>query len=314
MIDGEILIWGEFPPNTNTGVSVSNQTVLIFLNLENIFPIVIEEYSWNKKNLTKLFHYLNIYVKLFRIVCKKKIKIFYFTLPLSVYGGLKFLTFLPVVKILSPKTILKAHIHRGDFKFFINKNSLNRFIVRCCFRFIDEIIVLSEPFLRDVLNFSKSMKVSVLHNTSSVEYLQKRSYPEYRREFVCVSNYIKSKGIKELVECFRYEELKDARLSIYGHPYDELYFNKLKLLAPENVSLFGPVGRDDVSQVLDGSDCLIMPSWNEGQPIIVIEAMSLGIPIIATKVGDIPDMLGRRIPIPGAATKYGISVSKYSCI
>jgi len=293
MLNGDILIWGEFPPNTHTGVSISNQTVLNHLHAENIFPIIIEEYSWNKKNFRKIFHYLNLYCKLFRIICRKRIKIFYFTLPLSVLGELKFLVILPIVKLLSPKTILKAHIHRGDFKVFINKNIMNRLIVRCCFRFIDEIIVLSEFFIQDVLSFYNRIEVSVLHNTSFVESKSESPYRDYNKSFICVSNYIRSKGLQELVECFRSKTLKDHKLTIYGHLYDKSFYKILKSSAPENISLNGPLSRDDYSLVLCQSDCLIMSSWNEGQPLVIIEAMSLGIPVIATNVGDIPDMLGK---------------------
>ncbi|KPK84755.1 MAG: hypothetical protein AMS27_09120 [Bacteroides sp. SM23_62_1] len=311
MLAGNILIWGEFPPNTHTGVSISNQTVLHFLQSENISPIIIEEYSWNKKNIGKVFHFLRLYLKVIRIICKKKIKIFYFTLPLSVSGGFKFLAILPVIKLLSSKTVLKAHIHRGDFKDFVNKNTLNRIIVRCSFRFIDEIVVLSQAFLQDVLNFSTKLKVTVLHNTSLVESFTQRPFKEHRKEFICISNYIKSKGIYELIECFRFVELQDIRLSVYGHFYDKLFYNKLKLSAPVNVSLNGPLGRDDFWKVLNQSDCLIMPSWNEGQPIIIIEAMSLGIPVIATEIGDIPDMFGEKYKF---LAKPGDIDSLFQCI
>ena len=291
MIDGEILIWGEFLPNTHSGISVSNQTLLYNLHLENLFPIQIEEYSWNKKNFKKLLHYLQIYFKLYKTICQKNIRIFYFSLPLSVLGGLKFLIVLPIIKILSKKTIIKAHIHRGDFKVFTNKKKLNRLIVRISFWFIDEIIVLSPLFQQDVVNFSKKKKVWVLHNTSSVESSQKRVARSYKREFICISNYIKSKGIQKLVECFRFDALKNFKLTIYGQPYDERFFNRLKLSATQNVSIKGPLGRNDIFDKLNKFDCLIMPSWNEGQPIVIIEAMSMAIPIIATNVGDIPSLL-----------------------
>ena len=292
MIDGEILIWGEFLPNTHSGISVSNQTLLYFLHSENIFPIKIEEYSWNKKNFTKLLHYLQIYFKLYKTIYRKNIRIFYFSLPLSVLGGIKFLIVLPIIKILSKKTIIKAHIHRGDFKVFTNKNNLNRLITRCGFWFIDEIIVLSPLFQQDIINFSKKMKVRVLHNTSSVESSQKKMARTYKREFICISNYIKSKGIQELVECFGFDALKNCNLTIYGQPYDEKFLNRLKLSATQNVSLKGLLGRNDIFGKLNKFDCLIMPSWNEGQPIVIIEAMSMAVPVIATNVGDIPSLLG----------------------
>jgi glycosyltransferase involved in cell wall biosynthesis len=292
MTDGEILIWGEFLPTTHTGISVSNQILLHYLHSEHISPIQIEEYSWNKKNYKKLLHYFHLYCKVFKTICQNKIRIFYFTLPQSVLGGIKFLLILPVIKIISKKTIVKAHIHRGDFKDFIYKNKLNRLITKFDFWFIDEVIVLSPRFQKDVEEFSKKVKVRVLHNTSSFESSQTRVDRTYENEFICISNYIKSKGIQELVDCFRSEALKDCKLTIFGQPYDEKFYNRLRLLATQNVSIRGPLGRNDIYEELRRFNCLIMPSWNEGQPIVIIEAMSMAIPVIATNVGDIPYMLG----------------------
>lgn len=52
------------------------------------------------------------------------------------------------------------------------------------------------------------------------------------------------------------------------------------------------MSRQDFVDTLQQFDCLILPSWNEGQPIIILEAMSLSIAVIATRVGDVPNILG----------------------
>ena len=43
-------------------------------------------------------------------------------------------------------------------------------------------------------------------------------------------------------------------------------------------------------------DCLILPSFNEGLPLVLIECLSIGIPFITTKVGAIEDLLIKNYP------------------
>ena len=43
---------------------------------------------------------------------------------------------------------------------------------------------------------------------------------------------------------------------------------------------------------LASSKCLILPSYGEGYPLVILESLSQGIPVLATDVGGIPDLLG----------------------
>jgi glycosyltransferase involved in cell wall biosynthesis len=56
---------------------------------------------------------------------------------------------------------------------------------------------------------------------------------------------------------------------------------------------------------MQGLDVFVMPSFTEGTPNSIVEAMASGLPIIATDVGGIPDMIGEDagILVPAADTE-----------
>jgi glycosyltransferase involved in cell wall biosynthesis len=49
--------------------------------------------------------------------------------------------------------------------------------------------------------------------------------------------------------------------------------------------------REDVAEILAASDLFVLPSLNEGLSQALLEAMALSIPVVATDVGGIPDVL-----------------------
>jgi glycosyltransferase involved in cell wall biosynthesis len=57
------------------------------------------------------------------------------------------------------------------------------------------------------------------------------------------------------------------------------------------VFLLGPKFDDDKLQILNSSDILIHPTFNDCSPLVLIEAMQFGMPIISTNQGGIPDMV-----------------------
>lgn len=111
---------------------------------------------------------------------------------------------------------------------------------------------------------------------------------------IYVGHVIKTKGIRELIEAtVRVPEIKE--LLILG-PFESSFVEELKEIARvrENGQWIQFVGVVDNGQVLNHllkSSIFLLPSYTEGFPISVLEAMAMGCPVIATNVGAIPEML-----------------------
>ena len=71
----------------------------------------------------------------------------------------------------------------------------------------------------------------------------------------------------------------------------EMYINKIGI--SNKISLYGAV--DNVADFLSLSKCLILCSTREGNPISILEAMAAGLPVIASRVGGIPDIVKHEI-------------------
>jgi glycosyltransferase involved in cell wall biosynthesis len=62
-------------------------------------------------------------------------------------------------------------------------------------------------------------------------------------------------------------------------------------LRPELIHFTG--ARDDVEALLAGFDAFALTSESEGLPLVVLEAMAVGLPVVATAVGGVPDVIER---------------------
>jgi glycosyltransferase involved in cell wall biosynthesis len=102
----------------------------------------------------------------------------------------------------------------------------------------------------------------------------------------------KSKGVFTLIEAFGACTRLPAgtTLSLYGKIFNEkeLRLAISKAFDPSSIRIKGPfVGK--AHDVLEAMDVLVLPSFREGFPYVIMEAMSAGVAVIASRVGGIPE-------------------------
>lgn len=110
----------------------------------------------------------------------------------------------------------------------------------------------------------------------------------YKKEFVFISHILDEKGVGNILEVAR-ELPKDYKISFFGPIMEKKYQNFD--WESYNVKYGGVLNSDEVLKCLSRANILLLTSYREGQPGIIIEAMSVGVPCISTAVGGIPEMV-----------------------
>jgi len=115
---------------------------------------------------------------------------------------------------------------------------------------------------------------------------------EQKKKYVLYIGRLKTtKGVRELLDAVKIVD-KEVELLIMGNGQDnEKYRRYAKQKKIENVKFLGEVYGKEKLLYLDASDCLILPSYTEGAPVVLMEALAKNLPVIATDVGGIRKMI-----------------------
>ena len=82
-----------------------------------------------------------------------------------------------------------------------------------------------------------------------------------------------------------------------GQLRDKL-INKMRDTAVNNVSFLGKVDPSNMPKIMNCLDILVLPSLNEGLPLVTIEAIACGVPVVGSDVGGIPEAIGKKNVFP----------------
>jgi glycosyltransferase involved in cell wall biosynthesis len=108
-----------------------------------------------------------------------------------------------------------------------------------------------------------------------------------------VGSLIPRKGLQDLLNALSHESFDRVVLVVVGEGFyrSELTVMCERLGLLERVQWKGIVPPEEVARLMRSSDLLCLPSYMEGRPNVVNEAMASGIPVVATRIGGIPDMM-----------------------
>jgi glycosyltransferase involved in cell wall biosynthesis len=105
------------------------------------------------------------------------------------------------------------------------------------------------------------------------------------------------KGVHMLIKALKYVKSvePDLKLKLAG-PSDLRYEKYLRELTEmlhlkSSVDFLGPIHGDEKYRIIKCSRILVLPSFKEYTPSVLLEAQALGVPVIATRVGAVPEMV-----------------------
>lgn len=195
-------------------------------------------------------------------------------------------------KILGLRIIF--HIHGGGFKEFYNNGNSKfiHYVLKKCHL----IIVLSDQWLQFFKEDLGIKNVKVLNNVIDYPDVKKEKTTSDKIQFLFLGHIYREKGIFDLIEVINENKnfyTENIRLHIGGGMFQtealKIYLKENKLM---NVIKFhGWVTGNEKNELLNSSDVFILPSYKEGVPISILEAMSYGLGVISTNVGGVPSIV-----------------------
>lgn len=108
---------------------------------------------------------------------------------------------------------------------------------------------------------------------------------------VYVGNLKASKGVLDLVAAFEAARHPALRLAIVGGGDERAAIDAAAARLGDRLIVAGPCPLAEVPTWMAACDALVLPSWAEGTPNVVLEALACGRRVVAAAVGGIPDLI-----------------------
>ena len=159
------------------------------------------------------------------------------------------------------------------------------------------VVCVSEALARQVAQFGMAVRAQVIPNVVDTEFFVPPAVPRSTEQFVFVAigNLTPNKSFDSIIRAFacRFGGAADVRLVIGG---DGPMRSELQGLAEglgvgPHVQYLGPLSRAGVRLAMWTANCFVLASRSETFGVVLIEALSTGIPVISTRSGGPEDIV-----------------------
>jgi len=218
--------------------------------------------------------------------------------------------------------VLTAHstprINEGNIAFSKRINKLYPKI----YKKFDHIITISDPCHREIRQMVPDMPVTQIPNGIDRTYFSRdnEKRESFREEFhidddrpvvLSVGQQTPRKGIYDFFKlAYRHPEM--TWVWVGGFPYGTLSKDYAKIQAMKshchkNVIFTGVIG--DISRAYSGADIFFMPSFAETFGLVIVEALSCGLPVIARNIYEFREIFGDSVLFFNTIEEAGAQVT-----
>jgi len=304
MSQKRILMVCQLPPPVH-GASTVNQIIIESEKIRSQFCIDVLPIqmgntisSIRRINFSKFIISAQLIYNVFKKLKKTKIDAVY--ISASVYGPalLRDLLVSQLCKLFNKKVIF--HIHMQGMKERYERSFIYRIIYRIFCHKV-EVIHVSNRLYHDLDCVVPPERFHVIPNgipdpcRGRAPILKKRE-PISPPVVLFLSSLLRAKGPLDLLEAS--QRLRDKgtphHLIFVGAQGESDVLAALRAAAgryPDEIEIHGPLFGKEKCDMLARADIFVLPSWSECQPLVLIEAMASGLPIVATETGAIPEMI-----------------------
>lgn len=192
------------------------------------------------------------------------------------------------------------HIHGAEFDvFYRNASVKKKALIRKIYNRCDKFIALSVEWKENLSEIVPIEKIAVVSNYSQLNYeaFQERKSRKTNNRVLFLGELGERKGCFDIPKVVKQVVQKVPNVKFVlagdGSNADKLAIRQLiyKEGVEKNVILLGWIRGDEKDQQLKDADLLFLPSYNEGMPMSVLDAMGYGLPVVSTNVGGIPKIV-----------------------
>jgi glycosyltransferase involved in cell wall biosynthesis len=201
-------------------------------------------------------------------------------------------------------TPVVAKVHGSDINLYGNMRS-RRWQIRIGLNLCRSVVAVSRPLAARLVAIGVgSEKVHTVFNGVDTSQFRPAPKAEARaalgvaagaRVILFVGNLLRTKGCLDLFEAFATLARTDAVLQLVfvgaGAARADVSTRAAAEGLAHRVQFVGKLAHGSLPAWFAACDVFCLPSHNEGLPNVILEAMSCGVPVVASRVGGIPDAL-----------------------
>lgn len=215
--------------------------------------------------------------------------------------GPSFYRKMPFIYMASWRKIpIVNHIHGADFdEFYVNAPEEKKTKIKRVYSKCNVLIALSEEWKERLSQIVPEDRIEIIENYSVLhkDALEERIQRKCNNTVLFLGELGKRKGCYDIPTVIAQvkKSIPDVKFVLAGAG-SEVDENSIKKLIDENeisdnVQFPGWVRGNMKDKLLREADVFFLPSYNEGMPMSVLDAMGYGLPVVSTNVGGIPKIV-----------------------